>query len=103
MPFLAMLARLLRSGPALLIDSELLAREFGGGYTADSFSGLANYEVLAKVLFQSESLEPSRGHSVPVFGFADTSRGETLKSFSRKCGRKRDLVEDNIRRWLRTK
>lgn len=82
-------------------DAELLAREFGSGYAPESFSSLSNYEILAKVLYRGETLEPFRGRTLPVSIPSDTDRANSLIRISReRFGRSRTVVEGKIRRWF---
>lgn len=82
-------------------DAEILAREFGSGYVPASFSGLSNYEVIAKLLRSGEALEPFRGRTLPSPLHADVSRLPTLIRASReRFSRAREQVESKIRRWF---
>ncbi len=81
-------------------DGNLLARDYGIGYTSDQFTSLPNRHVLAKVLTDGVHHEPFLGH-IDAGAFRMYGRVQKLIELSRRrYGVPRVKVEDWINRWL---
>jgi len=81
-------------------DAEILEREFGNTYALSQFTGLDNYEVIAKLLVNGKHEEPFLGRTVPPT-YVLHGRSETIVKESReRYGAPRKRVEEGIRRWL---
>jgi len=82
-------------------DAEMLAREFGPAHPPETFSGLSNYEILAKLLHQGDAPEPFRGRTLPPGHPVDEHRAASLIRVSReRFGTPRARVENKIKRWF---
>lgn len=82
-------------------DAETLSREFGAAYPAREFTGLSNFEVLAKVLAGGETVEPFKGRTLPTPAAQNTARRQNLIRLSReRFGTNRAVIEKKIERWL---
>jgi hypothetical protein len=82
-------------------DAELLEKEFGGDYTAASFTRLGNGEVCAKLLAHGQHLEPFHGRTFPPNGRKYGRRDKILKNSRERYATHQGIVEDKIRRWMR--
>lgn len=83
-------------------NSEVLSREFGGAYLPSTFSSLGNYRICAKLLSGGQHGEAFLGTTLPPVG-ERYGRAENLIRRSReRYATPRSVVEDKIRRWMRS-
>jgi hypothetical protein len=83
-------------------DAEVLSREFGGGFDPGLFSDLANAEICAKILAGGRHSDPFLAKTYPPTG-RRYGRGYNLVRRSReRYATPREVVEDRIRRWMRS-
>ena len=80
-------------------DASVLERQFGGGYTQSHFTGLANFELCARLLHR----EPFLGKSLPPL-LTSRKRREIIRRRSQeKYSTRRQVVEARIEKWLRNR
>jgi hypothetical protein len=83
-------------------DATTLQDTFCNGLTTEHFTALNNYELYAKLLNDGKDRTPVLGKSLPPTGTRHF-RGETIIRRSReKYGTRRQVVEERIKRWLRS-
>lgn len=78
-------------------DASVLERQFGGGYARSHFTGLANFELCARLL----NHEPFLGQSLPPLATVRKRRRIIKRRSRQKYCTKRSIVEERIERWLR--
>jgi hypothetical protein len=78
-------------------DASVLERQFGSGYTHSHFTGLANFELCARLL----NREPFLGRSLPAFTTTRKRRKIIKRRSRQKYCTRRKIVEERIERWLR--
>ena len=83
-------------------DADILAHEYGGQYTASHFTDLSNHEVRVRLMIDGEQREPFLGKTLPPTGCPNGRRECIIRRSRERYGRPRTLVEDKIRRWMRT-
>ena len=83
-----------------LTDARMLANEFGSRYSPDQFTDLANYEIRVKLLEQGEYGEPFLAKTAAPSPSYYGHRKNLMKHSRERFGKRRDLVESKIRRWL---
>jgi len=77
-------------------DANVLERQFGGGYTRSQFTGLANYEVCARLL----NREPFHGVSALPSPAVRGRRDAVCNRSREQYCTKREVVERRIQKWL---
>jgi hypothetical protein len=82
-------------------DAEILEREFDNAYVPRQFTGLGNYEIIAKVLSEGRYGEPILGRTLPPFGARAGRREAIIRRSREKYATRREIVEDKIKRWMR--
>lgn len=82
-------------------DAAVLAREFGGGFDPSLFSGLANYEICAKVLQDGRHGGAFLAKTSPPAGRRYGRRYNLIRRSRAFYAIPRGVVEDRIRRWMR--
>lgn len=81
-------------------DGTLLARDYGSGYTAETFTSLPNRHVAVKMLGDEQRVEVFVGR-VESPPFTRYGRAQKLVELSRRrYGVPREKVEARINRWL---
>jgi energy-coupling factor transporter ATP-binding protein EcfA2 len=83
-------------------NADIISREFGRTYLPSTFSSLGNYEVCAKVLAEGQHGDPFLGITLAPFGHRYGHGGKLLRRSRERYAASRAVVEDKIRRWLRT-
>jgi hypothetical protein len=81
-------------------DAETLERAFGNSYTADQFTGLGNFEVVAKLLDQGQSRESFRGVTLPPSGKTYGTRANITERSRQRYAKPRVAIDRKIERWL---
>jgi hypothetical protein len=81
-------------------DATLLAREFGDGYISSQFTGLSNYQALAKCLEHGEQREPFAVTTSPAFDRRHGRAQQIVRRARYSYGTTRVKIEDRIRRWM---
>jgi hypothetical protein len=82
-------------------DGEILAQEFGNGYSPSEFTGMANHEVCAKLLVDGEHRVPFAGRSLPPSGTRHGKADRIITRSRERFAQSGAVVEDKIRRWMR--
>jgi hypothetical protein len=82
-------------------DASNLSREYGGAYSPEQFTDLANFEVLVKLLDQGRHTEPFRGTTLPPLGRFHGRRTNLIARSRQRYATPRDVIESKIRRWMR--
>jgi hypothetical protein len=83
-----------------ICDAEIMANEFGLDGVCEGFTGLANYEVFAKLLNNGNHLEPYVGMTWPSMAICHGGRSKIRRRSRERFGTRRALVENRISRWL---
>lgn len=83
-------------------DATILSREFGGGFDSSLFSDLANFEVFAKVLQNGRHGDPFLAKTDPPTGKRYGNSYNLIHHSREWHATPRSLVEDRIRRWMRS-
>jgi len=81
-------------------DAEILEREFGSTYARSQFTGLDNYEVIAKLLTNGAHGEPFMGRTLPPSPVLHGRSETVIRESRQRFGAPRRSVEEKIRRWL---
>lgn len=84
-------------------DGKLLEREFGGVYPARAFTSLPNYSCLAKLMHRGEPADPCLVKTDPPLGPFCGRRETIICRSNEKYAVKREVVEDKIDRWMRSR
>jgi hypothetical protein len=84
-----------------LTDAQMLANEFGSGYSPDQFTDLANYEIRVKLLEQGEYGEPFFAKTAPPSPSFHGHRENLMRRSRERFGLSRAVVEEKIHRWMR--
>ena len=80
-------------------DANVLERQYGGGYTRSHFTGLANFELCARLL----NRDPFLGASLPPWTTSRRRRDTVVRRSREKYSTRREIVEMKIERWLRNR
>lgn len=83
-------------------DAEILAREFGDGYSREQFTELSNYEARVKLLENGEYGQPFIAKTAPPRSAFYGHRENLIRRSRERFGIHRNLVENRISRWLKT-
>jgi len=82
-------------------NAQTLSRSLGGLYAADTFSGLSDYEMVARVLNDGAMSDPFLARSMPPsrrnHGAAEKIIARSRERFSQR----QEIVEDQISRWMK--
>ncbi len=81
-------------------DAEMLASEFGSGYSPGQFTDLANYEVRARLLVGGENTEPFFAKTMLPSSRMYNQRENLIRLSRERFATKQAVVESKIRRWL---
>lgn len=82
-------------------NAQVLAAEFGGDFLPSTYTSLANFEVMARVLAGGVQRDPFLGRTLPP-AFVPTGRSDTLRRrSSQSYGRPGTAVADKLARWMR--
>lgn len=84
-------------------DAITLAREFGAHLDPSLFSGLANFQVVTKLLRDGFHGEPILGTTQQMAGGGYGCRDNIIARCRQRYCTPRHIVEDRIRRWMRVK
>jgi hypothetical protein len=84
-------------------DAELLEKAFGKAFVASQFTGLANHEVLAKLLRSGQDVEPFIGRTLPPEGVRHGRSEKILKRSREKFATPRAKVDAQIAAWFRNR
>ena len=82
-------------------DAKVLEEEFGSTYAPRTFTQLANYEVVARLMQAGNTSEPCQGGTLVPWGTRHGWRERIIRRSREKYATGREVVEDRIRRWLR--
>jgi hypothetical protein len=82
-------------------DAELLEREFGHAFQAQTFTRLSNYHVLCKLVTNGEHLEPFAGKTLPPRPPRRMQSERVIKHSRYRHATPRAVAEDRIRRWFK--
>ncbi len=80
-------------------DAELIARQFGG-YTTDTLTSLANFDLCAKLLRNGNHGEAFLGTTDPPRGTKYRRRENLIARSRSRYATARQVVEGKIRRWV---
>jgi len=78
-------------------DASVLERQFGDCYPRSRFTGLANYELCARLIQQ----EPFIAKSLPPVKTARSRRAIVTRCSRQRHNTKRRVVQSRIEKWLR--
>ena len=81
-------------------DAAILEREFGGAFSRQQFTDLANGEVLLKLARDGAYGEPFRGRTYRPHGTFHGRRNNLINSSRQRYATPRSIVEEKIRRWM---
>jgi hypothetical protein len=84
-------------------DGKLLEREFGSMYPSRSFTSLPNYSCIAKVMDHGEPRDPCLVQTDPPRGPRCGRREKIVARSQEKYAVPRQVVEDKIDRWMRSR
>ena len=80
-------------------DADELAGEFHP-YTAGALRDLGRGQVCVRSIQDAQQLEPFLGVTMPSAGSTYRNRARLIEQSQRRYGRRRDLVEQRIGRWM---
>jgi hypothetical protein len=78
-------------------DGAVLERQFGNRYTASQFTGLANYEICARI----READAFMGKSLAPIEIQKGRREKIIRRSREKYGARTEVIEERISRWLR--
>jgi hypothetical protein len=83
-------------------DAATLAREFGGHLSPSLFSGLGNYEIVAKLLQEGVHTDAYLGRTQRLEGGGYGGSGNIIARSRQRYAQPRSSIEQKIERWLGT-
>jgi len=83
-------------------DASMLEETLGDGLSANLFTSLSNHELYAKLLNEGQDRGAVIGKSLPPNGTRHGRREAIIRRSREKYGTKRQVVEERIKRWLRS-
>jgi hypothetical protein len=83
-------------------DAQIMSREFGGDYVPAQFTQLANHQVLVRPLYAERATAPFRAETLPPLPLRRGRPDKLVLRSREKYGVHRLVVEEKIRRWLRS-
>jgi hypothetical protein len=81
-------------------DAHTLSREFGNGYAPTAFSGLANHQVVAKLLEKGGHSTPFFGRTMPPLMPSHGRREVIIRRSREKYATPKHIVEGKLERWM---
>ena len=81
-------------------DAEHLEREFGHSIAAREFTGLGNYQVLARILTAGRQEDPFFGKTDPPTGRRVGKRETIIRRSREKYATLKRIAEERILRWM---
>jgi len=78
-------------------DASALERQFGGKFSRAHFTGLENFELCARLLYE----DPFLAKSLPPLETSRRRRKIVIRHSRRKYCKRQKIVEEKIERWLK--
>jgi len=82
-------------------DAEELRREFGNSYSTESFVGLDQFQIIARLAEEGKTREPFHAMTIPPIRFFPGKRAALAVRSREKYASHRAVVENKIGRWMR--
>ena len=83
-------------------DAEILAKEFGDEFAPNQFADLDRYEVFVRLLDDGASRVPFRARTLPPIAERPARRHKLIQHSRERFATPRTVVEDKLRRWMRS-
>jgi hypothetical protein len=84
-------------------DAETLEKAIGGGFRAEDFISLSNYELYAKLLAQGRDTVPFQATAVPPLGRRYDCGRTIIRRSQQRYSRRRTVVERKIAQWTKSR
>lgn len=82
------------------VDAEILSREFSATFAPSHLTGLAKYEVAARLLLNGQFCEPFFASTLSPMGKEYGAGSKIYQRSSERFTVNREMVEAKIKRWL---
>jgi len=80
-------------------DAQILSKEFEPLFTPNDFINLGIRDFYIKMLIDGQTCIPFSGHTITLVKPADDYSQQIIENSRKKWGRKREVVEEEIKRW----